>query len=590
MKKIIIWTSLILSTIWLSFALSSNDLKNSLNNSYNNAITSWTNLYNKYKNIIKNINEKISTWDYTILSQLTWVNSDNLNNNIKTAYINLIQKITTDKLNILWKIEINDNNFSNNLITTWEYNNKLNDIQSQISGYILTENTNIKNFAITSSWAINSFDNNLQNKLSYYKTAISNYKIFKNKLIGLENNYNKLINSYNKLNKTIWIWKEVLAQKSDELKQNITNYYSWMLNNEFQKYVQEDANMTYFQSGFEIKKEVLLGFVNDKLVSTITNVINTYYPDVNISEITTGVNNLKSEKISDIIKNYNSILKQITSLQNKITTAQNKVNEKLNKLWWNKSQIDIFKILENDIITNLNNVTKVVQDDIKQTLKNYFNFIKTKEKVEQPIMTQLMLAYNKKMSANNLTGLTVFVETLNNYKNIINLPENIDTINKYIKAVNTEIENLKFQEITNKLKTLKSNIENLQISNNFSKINELSWEIAKLESTVPNQFKTELQQDKYLLKMKANLNKLFKVWAIRFYYQNWDLSNVVANILKKYYDKYKSENKENIFNEKINKAFEKLEILESSLKNDLRSYYIIMIDNGLLKFKSDLLK
>ncbi len=95
---------------------------------------------------------------------------------------------------------------------------------------------------------------------------------------------------------------------------------------------------------------------------------------------------------------------------------------------------------------------------------------------------------------------------------------------------------------------------------------------------------------KYLLKMKANLNKLFKVWAIRFYYQNWDLSNVVANILKKYYDKYKSENKENIFNEKINKAFEKLEILESSLKNDLRSYYIIMIDNGLLKFKSDLLK
>ena len=35
---------------------------------------------------------------------------------------------------------------------------------------------------------------------------------------------------------------------------------------------------------------------------------------------------------------------------------------------------------------------------------------------------------------------------------------------------------------------------------------------------------------------------------------------------------------------KINKALEKLAILEDSLAADKRSYYIIMIHNGILKF------
>jgi len=55
--------------------------------------------------------------------------------------------------------------------------------------------------------------------------------------------------------------------------------------------------------------------------------------------------------------------------------------------------------------------------------------------------------------------------------------------------------------------------------------------------------------------------------------------------LKKFYEKYKTAGKEQVFLEKINKAFKKLEILEQNLNADMRSYYIIMIHNGLLKFK-----
>jgi len=590
MKKIVILTSTILSTVWMSLALTSNDLKNSLNNSYNTSITNWTNVYNKYKNIISNINNNISTWDYKILSELTGVSTSNLNNNIKNNYTNLIKTITTDKLNIVWKTEINQTNFNNNFVTTWEYNNNLNNIQSEISWYILNENSNIKNFESSISREINNFNNDLKNKLNTYKTNISNYKDFKNKLEILNKNYNKLIQDNDKLNKTIWVWKEILNKKSEELKKYVINYYSWMLNNEFQNYLKQDNNMTYYQDAFWSKKEVLLWFLNNKLINIISNIIKTYYPDVNIQETTDWMNLLKEKWINEIIENYNELIIKVSNLQNTITTNHNKINEKLNKLWNSQDTINIYKILKDELIKELDTTVKIIKEDTKQTLKNYFEIIKNKKKAEQPIMTQLMVNYNTKMSEDTLTWLNTFEATLNNYKNIIVLPQNLDILNKYIKAVKTEIENLKLKWLTDQLKNIKNDIKNIQISNNFNKINKLSWKIAKLENTVPERFKKELEQDKYLLQIKGNLNKLFKIWAIRYYYKNWDLTDVVANILTKYYNKYKANNKESIFNEKINKAFEKIQILEDSLQNDKRSYYIIMIHNGLLKFKSNLLK
>jgi len=590
MKKIILLTSTVLTTVWFSLALTSNDLKNNLNNSYNTSITNWTNVYNKYRTIITNINNEISTWDYKILSELTGISTNNLNNSIKNNYTNLIKTITTDKLNIAWEIDINQTNFDNNIITTWEYTNKLNNIQSEISWYILNENTNIKNLNTSMSWEINNFSSDLQNKLNIYKTKISNYKDFKNKLESLNNNYNKLIQDNKKLNKIIWMWQEVLNKKSEDLKKYVANYYSWMINNEFQKYAKQDQNMNYYKNAFLSKKEVLLWFVSNKLDNVISNIISTYYPNVNIQKITSWVNELNKKWINDIISNYDDLISQISNLQNIITSAHNKINEKLNKLWDSKDKISIYKVLQNELIKELNNTTKVVKQNMESTLKNYFNKIQIREKAEQPIMTQLMVNYNTKMYKDSLTWLNTFEDTLSNYKNIIVLPENLNILNKYIQAVKTEIANLKLKEITNKLSNLKNKITNIQISNNFSKINELSWEITKLKNTVPEQFKKELQQDEYLLQVKANLNKLFKVWSIIYYYKNWDLSNVVKNILTKYYNKYKVNGKENIFNEKIYKAFEKIQILEGNLQNDERSYYIVMIHNGLLKFESSLLK
>lgn len=590
MKKSLILWSVIISSVWLSFALNSNSLKTNLNSSYTTANTNATNIYKKYENLVSNIDDKMATWDYVVLSQLTWINTNNLDDTIKTQYTNLIRNITTKKLNIIWEIDINNNSLKNNLITTWDYNNKLNEIQSNISWYILDSNTSISNFNSNLSWEINTFNTKLTNTLKYYQKQINEYKDFKSKLNSLKKNYNNLITNNTKLDNIIWLGKDILNKKSEEIKNNVTNYYSWFLNNEFENYVKKDSNMTYYQSGFNTKKQVLLWFVNDNLVNVIWNITKNYYPDINVNKISSWVNELKDKGINNIIKNYNDLVKNINNLNNEISDANNKINKKLNKFGNSDSKINIFKILQNDIIKKLNEVTKVVQQDISTTLKNYFNFIQTKEKVEKPIMTQLMINYNTKMSKDSLTWLNTFVETLKNYKNIVVLPENLNIINKYIKATQTEIENIKLKKIISKLSNLKNTIKNLQISNNFDKINELSWEITKLENTVPEQFKKQLKQDKYLLKIKWNLNQLFKVWAIRFYYEDWDLSHIVENILNKYYNKYKKENKENIFNEKVNKAFEKLQILESSLTNDKRSYYIIMIDNGLLKFKSDLLK
>jgi peptidoglycan hydrolase CwlO-like protein len=102
MKKIIIWLSIIWATIWISLAIDSNILRNNLNNSYTNLVNNGTNIYNKYKNVLVNINDKLNTWDYSILSQLTWIDTKILTNNLNNNYTNLIKEITTNKLNIVW--------------------------------------------------------------------------------------------------------------------------------------------------------------------------------------------------------------------------------------------------------------------------------------------------------------------------------------------------------------------------------------------------------------------------------------------------------------------------------------------------------
>ena len=587
MKKILWLGFASILAISASFAYTSTNLKNTLKNDYNSLVNSSTTLFNQYKNNINTIKTNISTWDYTILAEFTWINTDNLENNLKTNYQNLVTELTTNKYWIISQIDTNDNNLKLNIITTWEYNDNLNNIASTISWYKISSNTKIKNTFSNISWNITDFNKNLSTKLNYYKSDIEKYKNFKNKLTQTLSWFDNLESNYNKLIKNIGIWKKVLKEKNDEIKKNTLNYFSWVIEKEYSSYIQKDGNMIMYKTWMTLKKQVLLWFVSNKLNETIWNITNKYYPSIDIEKVKTDIEDLKKENAKNIVKNNNDLLNKLSSLNNQISSWNQEVTEKLNNL---EKKWSIFDTLKNDIIEVLNNSSKIVLEDIKNTLKNYYKNIKNQEEIEQPIMDRVLITYNNMMISWDLQTLNTLKETLIWYKGTVSLVENLKTIDNYIKAVETKITKKKYEKIDNDVKTLTDNINKLQISNNFDEINQLSWEIKKLENEVPEEFKVRLKKAKYLLKMKENLNKLFKLWAIRYFYRYGNLTDTVEKILNKYYEKYKNNGKEKIFMDKINKWLEKINILENSLSNDKRSYYIIMIHNGFLKFKMDLLK
>ena len=184
------------------------------------------------------------------------------------------------------------------------------------------------------------------------------------------------------------------------------------------------------------------------------------------------------------------------------------------------------------------------------------------------------------------------LSTLDSYKDTIVLPENKKILENYRKVALNNLKQLRLNSFKKQVDELAEEINNLSIWN-LSGLNQLKEKVNQLFDEAKNLDVNEdviktLKKLQLQVKLKENLNKLYKCGAISFYYTYGDLTDTVAGILMKYYKKYKDSGKEDVFMKKIDKAFNKLEILEQNLNNDLRSYYIIMIHNGLLKFKFEL--
>ena len=590
MKKIITW-SLIISSIAISLAYTTNSLKEQTENLYQSGLQTATNIFSWYNLKIENLDQSLKTWDYLILSQLTGINLDWVKSQIKNDYTNLIKEFTDKKYSILWELDTNENNFQNWIISTWDYDNNLENIAIEISWYQTFITSNNENFDKTLSWVVWSFNSDLKNKLNYYKTDIENYKNYKKQLEELNNNYKDFLSWYNNLENIIWLSKDVFNEKADKIKEFVNAYYSWMLDNEFNKYLQQDPNISYYKSWFKLKKEILLWFVDNKLSDSINNIINSYYPDIDVNSLKEQIDNANNKSITDIIKNYSALNAWLNSLNSTINTYKAKVQEKIQK-FPSTDKDTILKTLEQDLITNLNEASKLIQDDIQQTLKWWLVFIQTREKIEQPLLEKVTDIYTKALQNPNLTGLEEAMNTLKAYEQTIILPQNIEIIKNYEKTIQSQILALKQKEITDQVNKLAITINNYPLWNNNSELEKYKQELENIYNEIKDSWNEALIKTiknlQLEIQLKENLNKLYKVWAITYYYQYGDLTNEVADILMKYYDKYKAEWKEKLFMDKINNAFDKIKVLEESLNNDIRSYYIVMIHNWLLKFEAEL--
>lgn len=584
MFKKITASVLLVFTFNISFA-SLISLRTSLETNYNNSLKVSKAIYDDIQTKLQIEKEKISTWDYKILAYLTWTSIDYLFDKNKTNYKNLIKKITASKYDIVSKLDVLENNFNNSFISTWEYENGLTDISSLISWYNIETKKDIALYKKNTLDAINVYTWDIVTKMKKLNTEIQTYKEFENKLKDLNNTYNILKDKNNKLESIIWVSKELLDKKSQDIKNYVNDYFSWYIQKQYQDLLDKDINMSYFKTGFVNKKEIILWFISDKLTNIISSITDTYYPDINYQNIKKQVESINKISVNDVIKNSNTIKDNIQKLEQTIKINIEKVSEKLKKFNNSTKKSNILNILKQDIVNGLKKTLSTIENDLNTTFKNWKDFIKTQKNKEQQIMDNLLVYYNKEMISWDIQRLKDFETVLKEYKNIVILPENIEKIRRYKLAIEKKIEDIKYKNIVSKLNNIKQTIKNLKIWDNKKIIDQIKNELKDVSTY--KEFSNQVNDIKLKLQLQENLDKLYKVWAIRYYYQYGDLSDTVSNILSKYYEKYKKLWKKDIFDKKINSAFDKLDILISSLSNDKRSYYVIMIYNGLLKFKNN---
>jgi len=579
-------SSLLLCVFAFNIAFASTtSLRWNLNEDYNWFIQTSKSVYNNTKSVIQNEKQKIGTWDYKVLSYLTWTSIDSLSEENQTGYQGVIKKLTSSKYDIISKMDVLDTNFSNSFITTWEYKNGLVNISSLISWYNIQANKDINLYKTNINNAIKIYTWAIEIKKEKFKDEIENYKNFENELTVLNSAYKDLEKNNNKIESIIWISKDLLTKKSGEVKDYVNNYFSWYVEKQYQNLIDSDSNFAYFSKDFKNKKEIVLWFVNNKFTDIISSITDTYYPDIRFEDVKNQVNDVNNLSVNDIVKNYQTIKDNIQKTKQTIKNYADKLSWKLAKFNNSTDKTNILKVLQNDIVSGIKNTLPTVENELNTTFKNWKDFITKKEKQEENIMNTILISYNNVMTSWSIENLKSFGKTLEDYKDILILPTNLEKIRKYKLAIEQKIEDVKYKQFTDQLNNIENTIKNFKIWDNKEKIAQIK---SKLKAFGDYKvFSTKIKDINLKLKLQENLDNLYKLWAIRYYYQYGDLSDTVSNILTKYYDKYKKAGKKDIFEQKINTAFEKIDILTSSLSNDKRSYYIIMIYNGLLKFQSN---
>jgi len=580
MKKIFLITTLFIFIFSnLSYAISSNELKNSIEKTYINLKWKLKPVYEKYENKYKIIKQKYSTGDYVILSNLTWLNLTGLKQNIDEKYTNFAKLLINEKYKLSAKVDDIQNKFDTKIISTGDYENWLKNLNIELSAYKTTYLDKIKLFDKELSGVVENFEDNIWNKLNFYKTSIEKIKTINSKIKLANDLYNNLLQKKEKLEWILWVSKKIALSKIDEIKKFVNKYFSDFVDKKFDYYNKKDNNFSYFEKWKDIKKQLILWFISDKIEKKVNSTINSYYPDINYDVFSKRIDEIKNISFEDKFKKFDEIDKKLSTFISDAKNANNELDKYISKF---KSKENLLKILKQDVVKALEWTTKIVEDDIEQTFKSRFDFIKVKEKQEQKLVNLMSAYYEENINSDNINKLQWMIEVLNAYKNNLKLPENIKLADSFLNVVKDKIEQIKQREILDKINKLSQTIDNLPIWNNFDNINKLKKEIENLK--VDNKLKNKIQILKMKLKINENLSKLFVSWAIRYYYTEGDLSYKVADILEKIKEKYVKKWKEKLFEEKLKNAEKKLEKLEENLKSDLKSYYFIMIHNWIIRF------
>jgi len=590
MKKIIAFVLSILITFNLVFAnYIASWVKNDIENAYTNLNSKLTSSYNKYKLNLTSIKEKISTGDYETLSLFTGLEYDWFKSEFNWKYQDFVKNLVWKKSELISKVDEAKSNFDAGVISTWEYEDKLENIESDLSGYNASFNEKIKDFESNLSGLVASYNSKLETKLNLYKDVVKKYKDEKSVLENLEKNYNTMLAKKTKLEEIVWISNKVLKEKKEELKKQVDDYFVKIVDDKYNQYLKKDPNIAYFLTWVKIKKDLILWYVNSEMDKTMNSVSKQFFPEnLNFDELSGQVNKIRNSFSTGSVNEYDEFLKKAGEINSTVKQFDTELQKYIDKFQGSKNEEDVLKVIKQSLIEKLKEATKIVQDDINQTFKSWLDFLAIKEQSEQALIDTVNKLYGQKIKSNDINSLDELKKILESYKSVIVLPENKKVIESLENVVDAKMDELKNKQYIEKINYYKTKIYSLPIWNNNSEIDKIEKELDSLQ--LPEKYNVEIKKMKEQLKIKRNLNKLFETGAIRYYYRMGDLSDKVNNILTKVYEKYKKEWREKIFMKKIDRALEKLTILEETLRNDKRSYYLIIIHNGIIKFKMKFIK
>lgn len=584
MKKIISSIIFVIITNTSVFAVTSiKIMKEDLNTKHSRLIVDWKKSYNNYLDILQKIQKKLDSGDYKILWLLTWTSMDTVSVHMQDWYKSLIKKLTDDKYSIIAKIDILDNKFQLKLVWTWDYRAQMQELESSISSFPQTWKKYISSFENNLSGTVSTFNKSIESKLKELSSEVAIYRNFDSQLKSLKHNYQTMNKKSSEIKNIVWISKNSLDKASTEIKKYANDYFSWYVEWKYQKQLSNNSDIAYFEKERKNKKDLILWFVDKKVSDVIKEVTENYYPNIDTSSLKKSFDEINKLDAKIVVKNpsvYTDKLKiansttidYISQLTKKLSKFKN-INTESNK--------KVFEIVKKDVLEWIRNISPIVDQELNESFSLWIGKIKKKATSESARMWNALVEYNQKMSKATSVSINELIRSLNKHKASISLPSNLLIISKYIQAAEDKLKQIKYKDMLDNINNLKKTVDWLQASET-SKIQSLKSQLDGF--TWKKEFQEKISEIKFNLRLKENLNKLYKAWAVRYLYNYWDLSDSVWNILKRYYLKYQKSWKSKAFEQKIKRAYKKIDKLMAVISNDKKSYYIVMIYNGLLKF------
>ena len=525
MKKII----LVIALLIFSFSFSLANFVWEISDWKEGVLEKLNTSFNAVNNVYQNLRNKYSQdKSYLILKSIDVVNISDYRDQFISEYFRIDNDVVTKLNELSLQIRVLERQKDLEIITTSQFDTKLNELKDLFDFYISSFSSSITSFEANSKNSINNFDAIFLDKKIEYDDIISDVLDIEYKVNYFLEKVLELQSSVDKVNR-IYVWSsQDIHNFMSEFRSISSNNLRLALNREANDNYSRYRNLkNSSENNITSRINSIVNEYNEGAIEYFSDIIEWFYNEVTYKSLIEYKNKLKSEQFEQNSINYSSLLDlSISNLEKNIDL----VNQQSYQI---KLKLEEFDNAEdfNEIRANLIKRADAFYDDkFENSILSLDDYIKRE-------IDYLSLKSSRQLESYN--NISSRINSLSSITSISSKLQEIDWIRSSINLIIDDIIDL----------DIKSDLYNKY------------WEL-------------------YVEKIE---NQIRLKWLIRFNIQYRNVENILLNILNNMY--IQSWNNWDLFKSRVSEAITRAEwLLNAWWLSQQNEYVLLRIKQSMIRF------